>query len=272
MDPNATPPFYDVNNDGYVVAGDALEVINWLNAHGSGTSYIDGLVYLDLDNDGVADVSDPRLQGVTVHVDGTDASGNPVHQTLTTDAAGRYRFNHSGSDYTVTEQSPNLLPDGQETESVRYTTIPSGTNDQFSVAISGGNGSSADNNFGELVPSFAAGQTTGDGLVIAATPLGSSLWNWRLSGWRNVATVQVLFDDQTNPNPSSATLKVTDTFGTLHTIRIHQDPTQNTEAYYPPGMNTSSGPHFSVLSSGSGYRVLRLVGTAAQFGLNLRPR
>jgi hypothetical protein len=210
------------------------------------------------------------LQGVTVTIDRLDGNGNFVEQeTVVTDVAGRYRYLHSGNEFVVTEQQPSFLDDGQESNRYPYSYVSD--ENQFTVYVSSGNAASPGNQFAELAPAFASGHLTGDGLVIATTPDGSRLWSWRLAGWRNMVSAEIEYDDENEQNPASATLKITDTAGILHTIRIHQDPSQNTEPNYPPGTTGPSGPRFGVLDTGEDRRILRIHGTAAQFGLNLRP-
>ena len=61
-------------------------------------------------------------------------------------------------------------------------------------------------------------------------------------------------------------MRVTDKAGNLHIIRIHQSPTENTESYYPSG----SMARFRILGrSATNEYIIRIDGTAADFGLNL---
>jgi hypothetical protein len=65
---------------------------------------------------------------------------------------------------------------------------------------------------------------------------------------------------------SSATMRVWDKAGTLHTIQIHQAPSENTESNYPSG----SMARFRILGrSATNDYIIRIDGTAADFGLNL---
>jgi hypothetical protein len=88
--------------------------------------------------------------------------------------------------------------------------------------------------------------------------------------WKNIQTIQVVLDSNAATNPASATLKITDKHGTLHEIRIHQDPALNTEPYYPPGATDPSGPRFTIADADGGF-LFTLIGTSRKFGLNLRP-
>jgi uncharacterized repeat protein (TIGR01451 family) len=63
-------------------------------------------VFNDLDGDGVQDAGEPGIGGVTLTLTGTDANGQPVTQTTTTNAAGNYSFTTLPGTYTVTATPP----------------------------------------------------------------------------------------------------------------------------------------------------------------------
>ncbi|MDQ2797819.1 MAG: hypothetical protein M3Y06_11790, partial [Actinomycetota bacterium] len=79
-------------------------------------SSLGGTVFQDRDRAGAnagtpqSAASEPRIGGVTVALTGTDAYGNPVSQTTTSDAAGAYNFVDlspaDASGYTLTETQP----------------------------------------------------------------------------------------------------------------------------------------------------------------------
>ena len=79
------------------------------------TSTLTGAVYNDLNNDGVKDAGENGIQGVTVTLTGTDATGTAVNKTTTTDSSGNYSFIDllSGT-YTITETQPAAFNDGKE--------------------------------------------------------------------------------------------------------------------------------------------------------------
>lgn len=121
-------------------------------------SSIAGYVYCDADCDGVKDAGESGIAGVTINLTGTDAWGQPVSLTTTTDANGAYSFTHDEygaailpGTYTVTEVQPAGLTDGKETRG----TPASGTveNDKF-VNVNLGDQTTGVNavnyNFGEL--------------------------------------------------------------------------------------------------------------------------
>ncbi|MFC5290891.1 SdrD B-like domain-containing protein [Actinokineospora guangxiensis] len=77
------------------------------------TSSLAGLVYEDVDGDGVRDGGEPGIGGVTVRLTGTDSAGNPVSLTTTTAADGTYSFPAlSQGTYAVTETQPDGYADG----------------------------------------------------------------------------------------------------------------------------------------------------------------
>lgn len=111
---------------------------------------LSGSVYADLDNDGVFDVGESGIPGVTVTLTGTDDRNNPVNLTLTTNAAGGYTFASlrpsNGAGYTISESPAAGYTDGIDTIGT-----PGGTaaNDVFSAIILTAGTDSAANNFGE---------------------------------------------------------------------------------------------------------------------------
>ncbi len=79
-------------------------------------SSLTGTVFEDRDRAGAnagtpqSAASEPRVAGVTITLTGTDAYGNAVSLTTTTDASGNYSFNDlspsNGAGYTITETQP----------------------------------------------------------------------------------------------------------------------------------------------------------------------
>lgn len=110
---------------GGTVANDAVSAIA-LGANIAATGYdfgesgnsLAGLVFSDLDGDGVRDPNEPGLPGVTLTLTGTDSAGNAVSRSVTTGADGSYRINgvpqSNGSGYTLTETQPAGVNDGKD--------------------------------------------------------------------------------------------------------------------------------------------------------------
>jgi SdrD B-like domain len=122
------------------------------------TSSIGGYVYCDTDCDGVKDAGENGIAGVVINLTGTDAWGQSVSLSTTTDANGAYSFTQDEygaallpGTYTVTEVQPAGLTDGKDTQGEPV----SGTveNDKF-VNVNLGNQTTGVNavnyNFGEL--------------------------------------------------------------------------------------------------------------------------
>ncbi|HEU5223156.1 MAG TPA: SdrD B-like domain-containing protein [Candidatus Lumbricidophila sp.] len=79
-----------------------------------GTGSIGDYVWLDANKDGKQDSTEKPVSGVHVKLAGTDAAGNAVELTTTTDATGHYVFEHLyPGDYTVTFDKADLKP-GEE--------------------------------------------------------------------------------------------------------------------------------------------------------------
>ncbi len=85
------------------------------------SAIIQGVVYLDIEQNGVVDTNDKLLKNVAINLTGKDARGASVSLTTTTDAQGNYRFeNVLTSDvtgYTLTQVHPALYKDGVERNS-----------------------------------------------------------------------------------------------------------------------------------------------------------
>ncbi len=108
--------------------------INGANNTGCGTvtvqkSSLAGYVYRDLDDDGAMDGGETGIAGVTLTLTGTDAYGNAVNRTTTTNGSGAYLFDNlspsDGTGYTVTETQPLLSYfDGLDSRDNGVTAIP----------------------------------------------------------------------------------------------------------------------------------------------------
>ena len=68
-----------------------------------------GRIYVDSNNDGVAQTTEPGVSGITVTLTGTAVNGGaPITRTTTTDSTGTYTFaNVEQGTYTVASGSPN---------------------------------------------------------------------------------------------------------------------------------------------------------------------
>jgi hypothetical protein len=236
---------------------------------------VGGRVYLDGNDNGNIDLGEAGLMGVTIRLVGTDIHGNTVNRTTVTDIGGFYFFaNVAPGNYNLIQVQPSYMKDGKETAGGSWGTVSGNDTIQITLPQQGIAGGAFGNNFAErgidaaslensrgLLTEILASSGE-NGFILTTTLSGNFIWSWSLPGWDNMQSCEIVLD----ANLQSATLKVQDKAGTLHTIRIHQSPTENTESNYPSG----SMARFRVLGwSSTGEYILRIDGTAADFGLNL---
>ncbi|QEF99953.1 Large cysteine-rich periplasmic protein OmcB precursor [Stieleria maiorica] len=110
---------------------------------------ISGSVYFDRDNDGVRDADEVGIQGVTIRLTGTEASGNAIQErTVVTDANGDYEFTQLGAGtYRVEEVQPEDFVSGQNTVGNGATATV--VDDVFTDLALGIDDNATDFNFGE---------------------------------------------------------------------------------------------------------------------------
>jgi uncharacterized repeat protein (TIGR01451 family) len=120
-------------------------------------SSIAGVVYVDLDNDGVQDPTESPIPNVTVTLTGTDVVGNPVNVVQTTNAAGAYLFsNLVAGTYQLAETQPAVFPDGIDTAGNAATSNTQ--NDVFDTIVLNAGADATAFNFGEMPPAFSKRQ------------------------------------------------------------------------------------------------------------------
>ncbi|HND55006.1 MAG TPA: Ig-like domain-containing protein, partial [Pirellulaceae bacterium] len=201
-----------------------LNVVNYI------PSTVSGFVYVDLDNDGVKDGTEPALAGIDVTLSGTDFQGGTISgRTAITDRSGYYEFtNLSPGNYLVTQSQAANMVDGRESASGPLTV---NANDQFRFNqsltdnINAATHSYANNNFGErsvtssflslyqlLASSADNPATTGvneaeDRLMFSFNDSGTNLdWYVFGAGWDNLKMNSITMAGDLR----SATLRVTD--------------------------------------------------------------
>lgn len=77
------------------------------------SSTFSGLVFLDINNNGVQDPNEIGLAGVSLTIDGSDFLGNPINFSVLTDSDGSYEFTGLAEGiYEVTQVQPEDLRDG----------------------------------------------------------------------------------------------------------------------------------------------------------------
>lgn len=137
-----------VSNDKFssvsVAVGNAATMYNFGELKASS---IQGLVYVDNNNNGDVDYNDAGIANVSVTLTGTDDLGNSVSRTIKTDSQGMYIFSDlRPGTYSVTEAQPNGYTDGKDTiGSLGGTT----GNDVFSSIVVRSGNVGEDYNFGE---------------------------------------------------------------------------------------------------------------------------
>ena len=119
------------------------------NDFGETQASLSGGAYYDANNNGVRDASEPSIPGVVVSLSGTDAQGNVINQSASTDANGNYTFTHllSGT-YTLIETQPVGYIDGLETVGSTGGTLTP-PDSITNITLDGGEDATS-YNFGEL--------------------------------------------------------------------------------------------------------------------------
>ncbi|RDE49654.1 MAG: hypothetical protein DVS81_15300, partial [Candidatus Accumulibacter meliphilus] len=122
---------------------------------------VSGFVYLDTNDNGnrAGPPSEPGISDVSVTLTGKDDLGNSISLSATTAANGAYSFSglrpSSVAGYTVSESQPANYVDGKDSAGSSGGSVA--VNDVISGIVVGAGGSSANNNFGELLPVSVSG-------------------------------------------------------------------------------------------------------------------
>lgn len=125
-------------------------------------SSISGVVYIDDNNDGVQQLGEAPIGGVTVTLAGTTGAGTLVALSTTTGPAGTYTFpNLAPGTYVVAETQPAGFLDGMDSAGTAGGDATT-TNDLISGIVLESNENSTDNNFGELEAASVEGIVVDD--------------------------------------------------------------------------------------------------------------
>jgi uncharacterized repeat protein (TIGR01451 family) len=110
---------------------------------------LSGKVYVDDNKNGLLDVGEVGIQGVTITLTGNDGA-NAINRTTTTNAAGEYSFTGLvPGTYNITETQPTAYNDGADNiGSLGGNTGP----DAFSAIVVAMGAAGVDYNFGEIQP------------------------------------------------------------------------------------------------------------------------
>ena len=123
--PNGNAPF-NLQNVYTIVLAQNNSSTQSVSLQGTGTTTapgtngsLSGNVYLDSDFNGTLSTGDSPIGSVTITLTGTDAVGNPVSKTTTTNASGAYSFpNLTTGTYQVTETQPAGYTQGENTPGI----------------------------------------------------------------------------------------------------------------------------------------------------------
>lgn len=156
-------------------AADSITLTNLAASGSAGNHFAEragslaGAVYLDADNDGTRQGGEAGIGGVVVTLTGTDAAGNAVNRSTTTDASGAWLFDDllaaGPGGYTVTEQAAQPVVGGVTTLDGRSAAGSAGgtaaavgaTPSRVSgIALAAGSDASG-YRFGEILPSALSG-------------------------------------------------------------------------------------------------------------------
>jgi hypothetical protein len=123
-----------------------------------GPGDVSGLVYFDVNDNGLRDANEPGLPGVQISLSGTDSQSNTVSMTALTGDDGSYVFfGVPDGTYAVNQRQPAAFSDGRETTAPQPITTE---NNQYSNVIITTDDPVAAFNFGEsgLRPEFISKQ------------------------------------------------------------------------------------------------------------------
>jgi hypothetical protein len=193
-----------------------LQVVNFI------PKAVNGIVFLDKDNDGRIDAGERRLAGVSIRLIGTNVLGSPIFTPIIvqTDALGRYAFtNLAPGNYTVKQIQPKYLTDGIDRLGKPNSLVTGAANNRYFMAwnvpqslttgaIGALNFSERGINAAQLVNSAGLrsemlASASAEGMVLAVKLTGERLWSYNHLGWNTTAQLQL----QVAPNgPISAAL------------------------------------------------------------------
>ncbi|GAA4464347.1 SdrD B-like domain-containing protein [Novipirellula rosea] len=122
------------------------------------TSRVDGFVFIDANNNKIFDAGETPVSGVQIQLTGTDAFGNAVNLTDTTDATGQYSFENllAGSAYRLQRiDRPSNLRDGGEQAGTNATSTIDDVDNVFTSLGLNKATSAEDFNFGLLTAALS---------------------------------------------------------------------------------------------------------------------
>jgi hypothetical protein len=129
------------------------------NNFGEANASLAGSVYVDLNEDGVRQDTEPGIANALVSLTGTDSQGGSVALSLRTNSVGAYLFSplRAGT-YSIAETTPSGYADGPDSLGTRGGTV--GDDQMSSIALGAGD-QGANYNFGEHVTDSSLGSLSG---------------------------------------------------------------------------------------------------------------
>ena len=146
-----------------IVNGVTLSQINFANRY---NGRIQGLVYLDNNQDGLFNKNDTGISQVKIQLLGKDIQGRDVDVTVTTNEQGKFYFQYvapnDAQGYRLIETQPEEYVDGFDSINTQIV-ANSDQSDQFSPVLLGLNQQKTSYNFGEISTSTLSGVVWVDG-------------------------------------------------------------------------------------------------------------
>jgi uncharacterized delta-60 repeat protein len=251
-------------------------------------SSVQGLVWLDANNNSEVDFGEEAIAGTTITLHGTDDLGNVVHRVAHSDAQGIYVFSElrpsNVAGYTITETQPAGYLDGRESRGTVNGVLTGSTtfNDTFAEIVLPTGSLAEDYNFGERATGGGSGQTAtigfwqnkkGQDLIKALNggPTATQLGHWlavtfpnmyvSLEGLTNSGVAsfyKALFARNANSSPGGPAKVDAQVMATALAVYV----TNQTLAG-----NTATAYGFQVTADGVGARTFNVGSRGAAFGV-----
>ncbi|HEY2411242.1 MAG TPA: tandem-95 repeat protein [Pirellulaceae bacterium] len=216
-------------------------------------STLSGFVYFDVNNNGIKDVGELPIVGITITLTGTATAGTntTVNQTVKTLEDGSYKFETlAPGAYQIKETQPQFVIDGKGTAGSQGGTV---TTNQIAITNMAQNTTGANNNFGELGRQLTTisirdffSSTSRNYARAAFDTSGNELWHtvsgsdW--TGTTNAFTLQssqsqIKFDSTNSQSQTTST-----TFATNLPVYLSGQASGSSLYYIPhSAMGTSGG-------------------------------
>ena len=190
---------------------DAVVNVQLLDPTETTNSQFRGVVFQDIDGNGIQTGGEPGYASVIVRLTGTDAEGNAVDRETSTDVNGNYTFDSlSHGTYQISQEQPLLLLDGAESASEESSVV---ADDTLSLEISDGVIVSENNTFAEVgvSPRFMmlellSSRRNAEGFLVAMGDSGRSQFVGSTKGWEGFTSIRL----ETSADGSEVTIIAVD--------------------------------------------------------------